>query len=121
MQERGSNLPRVGDYNQVLVVDLVRRHPGISRVELTQRTGLSGQTVSNLCRRLVEQGLMLATALAPEIGYDAAAALAKEAHKSGRSIRELAAERGIAPERLDELLDPASMTEPGLGRGPGGG
>jgi fumarate hydratase class II len=70
---------------------------------------------------LVEQGLMLATALAPEIGYDAAAALAKEALKSGRTIRELAAERGIAPDRLDELLDPASMTEPGLGGGPAGG
>ncbi len=70
---------------------------------------------------LVEQGLMLATALAPEIGYDAAAALAKEALKSGRTIRELAVERGIAPDRLDELLDPAGMTEPGLGGGPAGG
>src|SRR5262245_50603567 len=70
---------------------------------------------------LVEQGVMLATALAPEIGYDAAAALAKEAHKSGRTIRDLAAERGVATERLDELLDPASMTEPGLGGGPAGG
>jgi len=64
---------------------------------------------------------MLATALAPEIGYDAAAALAKEAFKSGRTIRELATERGIAPGRLDELLDPSSMTEPGLGSGPAGG
>jgi len=70
---------------------------------------------------LVEQGLMLATALAPEIGYDAAAALAKEALKSGRTIRELAIERGIAPDRLDQLLDPASMTEPGLGAGGSGG
>ena len=70
---------------------------------------------------LVEQGLMLATALAPEIGYDAAAALAKEAFKTGRTIRELAAERGIARDRLDELLDPAAMTEPGLGGGGGGG
>ena len=70
---------------------------------------------------LVEQGLMLATALAPEIGYDAAAALAKAAHKSGRTIRELAQEQGIAPDRLDELLDPAAMTEPGLGGGPAGG
>ena len=70
---------------------------------------------------LVEQGLMLATALVPEIGYDAAAALAKEALKSGRTIRELASERGIAPDRLDELLDPAAMTEPGLGGGPAGG
>ncbi len=70
--------------------------------------------------KLVEQGLMLATALAPEIGYDAAAALAKEALKSGRTIRELAIEKGIAADRLDVLLDPAAMTEPGLG-GPSAG
>jgi fumarate hydratase class II len=70
---------------------------------------------------LVEQGLMLATALAPEIGYDEAAALAKEALKTGRTIRELATERGIASERLDQLLDPAAMTEPGLGTGPTSG
>jgi fumarate hydratase class II len=70
---------------------------------------------------LVEQGLMLATALAPEIGYDAAAKLAKEGLKTGRTIRDLALEHGIAPERLDELLDPAKMTEPGLGGGPAGG
>ncbi len=71
--------------------------------------------------QLVEQGLMLATALAPEIGYDAAAAMAKEGFKTGRTIRELALEKGIAPERLDDLLNPAKMTEPGLGGGPGGG
>jgi fumarate hydratase, class II len=70
---------------------------------------------------LVEQGLMLATALAPVIGYDEAARLAKEALRSGRTIRELALERGIAPERLDEILDPAAMTEPGLEGGPAGG
>ena len=70
---------------------------------------------------LVEQGLMLATALAPVIGYDEAAKLAKEALKSGRTIRELALERGMAADELDRLLDPASMTEPGLGGGPAGG
>jgi fumarate hydratase class II len=80
-----------------------------------------GLTATERGPALVEQGLMLATALAPEIGYDAAAALAKEAFKSGRTIRDLATERGIAPNRLDELLDPATMTEPGLGGGPGGG
>jgi fumarate hydratase class II len=69
---------------------------------------------------LVEQGLMLATALAPVIGYDEAASIAKEALRSGRTIRELALERGIAPDRVEELLDPARMTEPG-GAGPGGG
>src|SRR5690349_6003308 len=71
--------------------------------------------------QLVEQGLMLATALAPEIGYDEAAKLAKDALKSGRTIRELALERGLDPDRLDELLDPAAMTEPGLGTEGGSG
>jgi fumarate hydratase class II len=70
---------------------------------------------------LVEQGLMLATALAPVIGYDEAATLAKEALKSGRTIRELALDRGMDPAELDRLLDPASMTEPGLGGGAAGG
>ena len=63
--------------------------------------------------QLVEQGLMLATALAPVLGYDEAAKLAKEALKSGRTIRELALERGMDPAELDRLLDPAAMTEPG--------
>jgi fumarate hydratase class II len=82
---------------------------------------VTGLTATDRGPALVEQGLMLATALAPEIGYDAAAGLAKEALKTGRTIRELATERGIAPGRLDELLDPAAMTEPGLGGGPAGG
>jgi fumarate hydratase class II len=80
-----------------------------------------GLTATDRGPALVEQGLMLATALVPEIGYDAVAELAKEAFKSRRTIREVAAERGIAADRLDELLDPAAMTEPGLGGGPAGG
>jgi fumarate hydratase, class II len=82
---------------------------------------VSGVTATDRGPALVEQGLMLGTALAPEIGYDAAAALAKEALKSGRTIRELALERGVAADRLDEILDPAGMTEPGLEGGPAGG
>jgi fumarate hydratase class II len=81
---------------------------------------VSGIVATDRGPALVEQGLMLATALAPEIGYDAAAALAKDALRTGRTIRELATERGVAPGRLDELLDPASMTEPGLAGGTGG-
>jgi fumarate hydratase class II len=69
----------------------------------------------------VEQGLMLATALVPLIGYDEVAKLAKEALRSGRTIRELAREKGIAAADLDTVLDPAKMTEPGLGGGPAGG
>jgi fumarate hydratase class II len=64
--------------------------------------------------RLVEQGLMTITALAPRIGYDAAGAIAKEAFRSGRTVRDVARERtDLADEELTELLDPARMTEPG--------
>jgi fumarate hydratase class II len=63
---------------------------------------------------LVESGLMLVTALAPEIGYDAAAALAKEAYATGKTIRELARERTQLSEAdLDRILDPQVMVEPG--------
>ena len=52
----------------------------------------------------------MGTALTPEIGYDKAAALVKEAYASGRTIREAAREKsGIAEERLDQLLDPRSQ------------
>jgi fumarate hydratase class II len=66
---------------------------------------------------LVEKGLGIATGLAPIIGYDAAAEIAKEAAASGRTIREVAQERtGLSDEDLRRALDPASMTEPGLGK-----
>ncbi|HWQ28795.1 MAG TPA: class II fumarate hydratase [Dehalococcoidia bacterium] len=64
---------------------------------------------------LVERGLAIATGLAPVIGYDAAAEIAKEAARSGRTIREVALERsGLTAEQIDRALDPAAMTEPGL-------
>jgi fumarate hydratase class II len=68
---------------------------------------------------MVEKGLMLATALAPIIGYDKAAEVAKEAARTGRTIREVARERTtLTEEELTRILDPARMTEPGLGAGP---
>ena len=71
---------------------------------------------------LVEKGLMLATALVPAIGYEKAAAIAKEAESTGRTIREIAREKsGLTEQQLSELLDPAKMTEPGGHIGPGGG
>ncbi|HEY8635796.1 MAG TPA: class II fumarate hydratase [Candidatus Limnocylindrales bacterium] len=82
---------------------------------------IDGLSATERGPQLVEQGLMLATALAPVIGYDEATRLAKDALKSGRTIRELALERGMDPVDLDRLLDPASMTEPGLGGGTAGG
>jgi fumarate hydratase class II len=63
---------------------------------------------------LVESGLMLVTALAPAIGYDAAAALAKEAYETGRTIRDLAHERtSLSETELDQLLDPTTMVDRG--------
>ena len=57
---RGSNLPRVGDYNQVVVLEAIRhRVEGLSRVEIATLTGLSPQTVSNICRRLLSTGLVV--------------------------------------------------------------
>ncbi len=56
----------------------------------------------------VEQSLSMATALAPEIGYEKAAEIAKEAYKSGRTVRDVAREKsGLGEKRLAELLDPA--------------
>jgi fumarate hydratase class II len=81
---------------------------------------VSGITATDRGPALVEQGLMLATALAPVIGYDEAAKLAKEALRTGRTIRELALERGIAPGELDRFLDPARMTAPGFEGGGSG-
>jgi fumarate hydratase class II len=71
---------------------------------------------------MVERGLAICTALAPVIGYDAAANIAKEAARSGRTIREVAREQTQLSEAdLARILHPASMTKPGLEGGPAGG
>jgi fumarate hydratase class II len=65
------------------------------------------------CEASVEKSLSMVTSLNPHIGYEKAAALAKEAFKTGKTIRELCREQGILPENtLREALDPWSMTEP---------
>jgi len=67
------------------------------------------------CRAGIEQSLAMCTALAPEIGYEAAAEIAKEAYRTGRTVREVALKKRVLPKaRLDHLLDPRRMTEPGL-------
>ena len=66
------------------------------------------------CRSYVEQSLAMCTSLNPHIGYERAAALAKEAFKTGKTIRELCEEQNVLPaETLNEALDPMSMTQPG--------
>lgn len=63
---KGSNLERVSAYNQSVVLDLVRRpQEGLSRVELVKKTGLSTQTISNIVRKLLDDGLVLETGKVP--------------------------------------------------------
>lgn len=65
---------------------------------------------------LVEQSLAMVTALAPVIGYDRAAEIAKTSHKTGRTVRELVTEQQILPpDQVERLLDPWSQTTPGRG------
>ena len=70
----------------------------------------------------VERGLMTCTGLTPRIGYDATAAIAKEAYASGRTVREVARERtDLSEAELTDLLDPEAMTMPGRADAGGGG
>lgn len=64
----GTNLPRVGGYNRAVVLDAVRRRTSVSRVELAEATGLTNQTVSNVVRRLLGEGLIQETGQAPSRG-----------------------------------------------------
>ncbi len=74
---------------------------------------------SEACEASVEKSLSMVTSLNPLIGYERAAALAKEAFKSGKTIRQLCREQKVLPDDvLDRALDPWSMTEPhGSSRG----
>jgi fumarate hydratase class II len=66
-----------------------------------------------IAEQLVEQSLMVGTALAPVIGYDTTARIAKEAFKTGETIREIVTREGLLElDELNELLDFHAMTEP---------
>ncbi|TVQ61939.1 MAG: class II fumarate hydratase [Phycisphaerales bacterium] len=74
------------------------------------------------CAELIEGSLAMCTSLVPVIGYDRSAALAKEAYARGVTVRELAREQKLLPDKeLDRLLDPTDMTKPGNAGAPGGG
>ncbi len=69
------------------------------------------------CGESVEESLAMCTSLAPVIGYDSAAAIAKEAYEKGKTVREVAEEKKVLPaKKIAALLDPRSMTGP-LGGG----
>jgi fumarate hydratase class II len=116
----------MGSYFELNVMMPVMAHALLQSIRLLARVSevfarrcVNGIIVNeDRCRELLELNPSLATALAPRIGYDAAAALAKEAFATRTSVRELAKKKGLLPEdELDRLLDPRAMTEPGI---PGG-
>ena len=67
------------------------------------------------CRYFVENSVGIITAICPYVGYQKAAEIAKEAIKTGESVRKLIIEKGLlAKEQMDEIMDPVQMTEPGI-------
>lgn len=64
----GTNLPRVGGFNRAVVLEAIRRQERVSRIELARLTGLTNQTVSNVVRRLLDEGLVVETGRAPSSG-----------------------------------------------------
>ena len=67
------------------------------------------------CRDMVEHSVGIITALCPHVGYEKAAEVAKRAIETGAPVRRLILEEGLLDEAaLDKILDPYSMTEPGI-------
>jgi fumarate hydratase, class II len=94
-------------YNLIQSIEIL----GSAASNLTDQC-VSGLEATERGPALVEQGLMLATALAPVVGYDKAAEISKEAYKTGKTIREVAREKtDLSEEELDELLDARKMTD----------
>lgn len=70
-QQAGTNLPKVGSYNQNVVLDAIRSSGATSRVELAERTGLTAQTISVIVRRLLTDGLVREDGARPSAGPSA--------------------------------------------------
>jgi fumarate hydratase, class II len=103
--ELNTMLPLIA-YNLLQSIDLL----GSAAANLADQT-VAGLEATERGPELVENGLMLATALAPEVGYDKAAEISKEAFKTGQTIREVAREQtDLSEEELDEALDAKKMT-----------
>ena len=101
----------------VMAYDLLESIHLLSSVSRVFADRCVGGITANIarCEETVERNLSICTALAPRIGYDKAAAISKEAHATGRTIREVARQWGVLPdEEIDALLDFLKMTQPGV-------
>ena len=87
---------------------------GDAAVSFTDRCVIGIRADENRIKDLMERSLMLVTALAPSIGYDKAAKIAKAAHTRGTTLREEATRLGfVTTEEFDRLVQPRRMTRPG--------
>ena len=112
-----------GSYFELNVMMPIMTHALLQSITLITNAArvLAGKCVDGIianedrCRELLEGNLSLATALAPKIGYDEAASIAKQAFREGRTAREVAQERQVlSDDELDEVLDARAMTRPGI-------
>ena len=98
-------------HNLLQSVELLARGVGV----FTERCVRGLEADRKRCESLIEQSLAMVTSLAPVLGYDRAAQIAKRAYETGRTVREVAREEQVLSEaELDRLLDPRPMTEPGI-------
>jgi fumarate hydratase class II len=114
--------------SRMFLVNLLQTHNGDPATGLPPSPGL--QPNEARCAELIEGSLAMCTSLVPVIGYDKSAALAKDAFKAGKTVRQLAYEtvvgqkdnagKTISREDIDSYLNPWSMTLPG-GEGSSGG
>ena len=96
-----------GDVESVRTEDAV--DVGLDPVDLRLQLGAPLPGVVEIAA-LVERSLMLVTALAPEIGYDNAAKIAKHAHQTGQTLKQAGLELGLVDEpTFDRLVRPADM------------
>jgi fumarate hydratase class II len=110
--ELNTMLP-VTAYNLLQAIDLLAN---AARV-FARRCVAGLEADAEKCESYLERSLAMCTALAPVIGYERAAKIAKLAYESGRTVREVALEAsGLATEKIDELLDPERQT--GTGNSP---
>jgi len=98
----------VAAHNLLESIDLLA-----SSAQNLARQCINGLIATNKGPEMVMQGLAICTALAPLIGYDAAAGIAHDASESGETIKQVALRQtDLTEEQLDEVLEPLSMTEP---------
>jgi aspartate ammonia-lyase len=98
-------------FDMLMSIDILKNSVGVF-IEYCVR-GITAN--EERCRYLVDHTMGLATALNAHIGYSAAAKVAQENYRTGKSIRQIVLDMGLlSEEELDKILDPVAMTEPGI-------